>query len=88
MILSLEALRDLAVALSDQPIPQTEAAFAAALEVAHDLDDPVFATVADPSGRLKVEILQQRIATVQVAVAGEIGATLGVTQGFNSADGD
>lgn len=86
--LSLEALRDLARALSDQPIPVTEAAFATALETAADLDDPVFAGVEDPAGRLKVEILQQRIDAVAAAVAGEIGDQLGVTEGFNSADGD
>lgn len=88
VVLSLEALRDLARALSDQPIPATEDAFATALEAAAALDDPVFAGVEDPAGRLKVEILKQRIDAVSAAVAGEIGAALGVTQGFNSADGD
>lgn len=86
--LSLDALRDLARKLSDQPIPVTEAAFDAALEKAAELDDPVFASVEDPSGRLKVEILKQRIDAVAEAVAGEIGEQLGVTEGFNSADGD
>lgn len=86
--LSLEALRDLSRKLTDREIPVTEEAFATALEVAADLDDPVFAGVEDPSGRLKVEILQQRIDAVAAAVAGEIGEEFGVTEGFNSADGD
>ncbi|WP_375688621.1 imelysin family protein [Pseudooceanicola sp. LIPI14-2-Ac024] len=86
--LSLQALEDLSEALADAPIPQTHAAFATALEVAADLDDPVFAGVAEPGSRLKVEILQQRIDAIAATVAGEIGAQLGVTEGFNSADGD
>ncbi len=85
--LSLEALRELARALADGPIPETEQAFAAALEQAATLD-PVFAGVSDPSGRLKVEILQQRIERIQVAVTEEIGVPLGISQGFNAADGD
>lgn len=86
--LSLTALADLADALADDPIPQTEAAFATAQATADELDDPVFAGVADPSGRLKVEILQQRIRAARTAAAAEIGAQLGVSSGFNSADGD
>ena len=85
--LSLIALRDLAEQLA-QPIPITEEAFDEALETAQELDDPVFAGVEDPTGRLKVEILQQRIQAVRRAVEGEIGAQLNLTQGFNSADGD
>lgn len=88
VILSLEALRDMSRHLADAPIPATEAAFDTAIAVAEELDDPVFAGVEDPSGRLKVEILQQRIDAIAVAVAGEIGEMFGVTQGFNSADGD
>ncbi|KUF12804.1 imelysin family protein [Pseudoponticoccus marisrubri] len=83
--LSLEALRGLARSLSDVPIPQTEAAFADALSVAEGLDDPV---LADPAGRLKVEILQQRVELVKTAVAAEIGAALGLSTGFNATDGD
>ncbi|CUH75345.1 imelysin family protein [Tropicibacter naphthalenivorans] len=86
--LSLQALRDLARALAGGEIPVTEAAFADALSVAADLDDPIFAGVADPMGRLRVEILQQRVDLVRDAVAGEIGTPLGLAAGFNSADGD
>jgi predicted lipoprotein len=58
------------------------------LDVAADLDDPVFSGVEDPQGRLRVEILQHRVALIQDAVAGDIGAALGNTAGFNAADGD
>lgn len=86
--LSLQALRDLSDALADVQIPVTEAAFDTALEEVKSLDDPTFAGVDDPTGRLKVEIVQQRIQAARRAVEGEIGAALGVTAGFNSADGD
>ncbi|QPM90201.1 imelysin family protein [Pseudooceanicola algae] len=86
--LSLIALRDLARHLTDQPIPLTEAAFDTALTEAEDLDDPVFAGVDDPTGRLKIEILQQRIQSLRQTIEGEIGEALGLTEGFNSADGD
>ena len=86
--LSLAALKDLAEKLAVEPIPVTEEAFARAMAQAQDLQDPVLEGVSDPSGRLKVEIVQQSTRAVQDAVAGEIGAHLGVTEGFNSADGD
>ncbi|WP_425100804.1 imelysin family protein [Tropicibacter sp. S64] len=88
VVLSLEALRDLARALSDRPIPKVEAAFDTALQQAAELEDPVFASVDDPMGRLKVEVLGQSIGFVREAVEGEIGAALNLTAGFNSADGD
>lgn len=88
VVLSLDALRDLARSLSDQPIPRTEAAFAAALDRAATLQDPVFAGVADPVGRLRVEALQGLVAQINDAVAEEIAPALGVSVGFNSADGD
>lgn len=88
VVLSLEALRDLARGLADQPIEGSEAAFSQALETAQALDDPVLAGVATPQGRLKVEVLAQEIGKIEQAVAGEIGAALGVSAGFNSQDGD
>lgn len=88
VLLSLDALNELAVSLAEAEIPATQAAFDTARAQAEDLQDPVFATVDDPSGRLKVEIVQQSIRATRQAVAEEIGVQLGVTQGFNSADGD
>lgn len=87
---SLAALHRLAEALAQGlgEIPATEAAFERAQTLAAGLDDPVFAGVADPSGRLKVEILQQAIEATRAAAETELGALLGVSAGFNSADGD
>lgn len=84
---SLGGMRDLALALHS-PAPQTQAAFDRALALAEGLDDPVFAGVADPQGRLKVEILQQAVTAARAAVEAEIGPTLGVSAGFNAQDGD
>ncbi|GGE18985.1 signal peptidase [Primorskyibacter flagellatus] len=88
VVLSLEALGDLAEKLADGPVPATAEAFATARATAEDLQDPVFATVDDPSGRLKVEIVQQRVRAARDAAKAEVGAPLGVSEGFNSADGD
>ena len=86
VVLSLEALRGLAAELADAPA--TDAAFVRAIATAEALDDPVFAGVADPATRFRLEALQQEIASIQTAAATEIGAALGVSQGFNSQDGD
>lgn len=88
--LSLKALEGFAHALAQGlgEIPLTEAAFARAHDVAAKLDDPVFAGVAEPATRLKVEILQQSVRAAHDAALSEIGALLGVDAGFNSADGD
>ena len=85
--LSLQALRDLAFRL-DADSPKTLAAFDHALALARDLNDPGFDGVADPQGWLKVEILQQSVRFTRETAIAEIGPALGVTLGFNSADGD
>ncbi len=85
--LSLAALERLALALAPDS-PQTEAGFEAAGRLAAELDDPALAGVADVQGRLKVEILQQRIHALRDTVTTDVGAALGVSTGFNAADGD
>lgn len=87
VVLSLEAMRDFTAALAPDT-PETAAAFADALAVAADLDDPAFAGVAEPDGRLKVEILSQRVGSVVDAAVSEVGPSLGVELGFNADDGD
>lgn len=84
---SLIGLRALAAALVPEA-PQTMAAFDRAEKLATDLNDPVFAGVDDPSGRLKVEILQQALHAVRDAAMSEMAGKLGVALGFNAADGD
>lgn len=87
--LSLTALRDMAVKLSGDPIPLTEAAFDdAQAQIAVLQDDPRLQGVNDPAQRLKIEILQQRIRAIAAAIEAEIGGGLGLTAGFNSKDGD
>ncbi len=85
--LSLAALEELALAMAEG-LPATEAAFAEAKERAAALDDPALEGVADPALRFKVEVLQQSVRAVQVAVIEEIGTPLGIQAGFNSLDGD
>jgi uncharacterized protein len=87
VILSLKALRDLSSDLSPDS-EKTLAAFDHAIALAEDLDDPAFARLADPQGWLKVEILQQSVRAARDTAIAEIGPALGVTLGFNSADGD
>lgn len=85
--LSLRGLRDLALALYPGATA-TRASFDHAIALAEELDDPVLAHVADPQGRLKVEILQQAIRSTQDTVRAEIGDAFGLSMGFNSQDGD
>jgi predicted lipoprotein len=87
LVLSLQALRGLAGTLSGD-VPKSAAAFDAAIAAAEGLGDPVFAGVADPGGRLKVEILQQKVRALREVVIAELGGQLGVDVGFNAADGD
>lgn len=85
--LNLAALRGLTVALApDSPV--TQAALDRALRLADTLDDPVLADVADPAGRLRVEILRQAVDDARAAALDEVGGALGVGVGFNAADGD
>ena len=88
---SLTALSGLAHALSaGDPTLQEDIAqaFQAAFDRIATLDDPVFAGVSDPQGRLRVEALQQRIQDIRTLVSTELGPSLGVAAGFNSLDGD
>lgn len=87
VILSLEALRHLAtlVSLDDPAVAQ---AFDTAIKKAEGLDDPVFARVADPQGRFRVEVLQQGIDNIREILTVKVGPKLGIAAGFNSLDGD
>jgi predicted lipoprotein len=89
--LSLTALNDLALRLSsDDPDLSTriETSFERATALFADLDDPIFAGVAEPQTRFKVEVIQQSIDNIRAVVRDELGSTLGVAAGFNSLDGD
>jgi predicted lipoprotein len=91
VVLSLTALRDLALILSagdDSLSADIANAFAAVITQATALEDPVFAGVNDPSGRLQLEILEQDIDLIREQQLANIGAKLGVAAGFNALDGD
>jgi predicted lipoprotein len=83
---SLRALRELAAAMADAP--ETDAAFARALDAATRIETPDLSRVADPAGRLPVEALQTAVNALRQAADREIGDAHGLAQGFNAADGD
>jgi len=87
LILSLSALRAMIETLTPD-VPLTMAAFDHAILLVQGLDDPVFAGVADPQKRLKIEIVQQAIAALRDTALAELGPELDVGIGFNAADGD
>ncbi|GAB4258580.1 MAG: imelysin family protein [Pararhodobacter sp.] len=91
VVLSLEALAELTDLLArDVPDLQADLArrFASTLEAARTLDDPVFAGVATPQGRLRLEALQQRVQDIRDRLRASLGPALGVAAGFNALDGD
>lgn len=85
--LALAAQRAMVATLTSDA-PKTLAAIDHASRLAAELDDPVFAGVATPAGRLRVEILQQAVELARVEAVDELGAALGVGLGFNAMDGD
>lgn len=87
VVLSLEATRELGQLISSGDA-DLDGAFASALDRASALDDPVFAGVSEPQGRLRVEALQQNINTIRTILDAQIGPSLGIAAGFNSLDGD
>ncbi|THD72631.1 peptidase M75 [Thalassobius vesicularis] len=91
VVLSLQALKQLAVILSegDQALQDdVSQAFDTAISQAEALDDPIFAGVEDPQKRLKIEILQQTVKLIREQQLANIGNKLGVAAGFNALDGD
>ncbi|MEM1237157.1 MAG: imelysin family protein [Pseudomonadota bacterium] len=88
---STAAQRELALAFteegSDLNVELTEL-FDITLDLAAKLDDPAFAGVAQPIGRIRVEAIQTSINAIREAVALRLGASLGIAAGFNALDGD
>ncbi len=87
IVAALTALRAYALAL-DPDAQRTAAAFDLAIRTASELPDPTLAGITDPADWLKLEILGQRVQTVQEVALDEIGGHLAVGVGFNAADGD
>ncbi len=91
VVQALSGQRALAALLAaDHPAiaKSLDRAFADALDTAVALDDPDFAGVTDVQGRLRVEILQQRIDIIRDVATQDLGPALGVGEGFNALDGD
>lgn len=87
VLLALQAMRAMVETLTPDA-PQTIAAFDHAIALADALEDPVFAGVAAPPDRLKVEILQQAVEHIRELALSELAPELDVGIGFNAADGD
>ncbi len=89
--MSVEGTKELAMILA-QVNPALRTRIGAAYDQVHvlidALNDPVFASVSDIQGRLRVEILQIQIAEVRDLMLAELGPALGVGTGFNALDGD
>ncbi len=91
VVLSLQALEPLALALSGDNAVLAEnfqAGFTKVLSTAARLNDPVFAGVADPRSRFRIESLQQQVNDLRTIADTDLGPSLGVDPGFNSLDGD
>ncbi|MBV7410954.1 imelysin family protein [Maritimibacter sp. DP1N21-5] len=88
VVTSVQAAVALAEALSDDPLPQTQAALEGFLDAASKVTDPGFQDIDDPSARLLLEITEQRVDALRQAIEVEVGAPMGLTPGFNSSDGD
>ena len=88
VLLAAQSAHALASALADRPLPQGDAALARLVAAADAVADPGFQDLADPSARLKLEILQQDVRRLRAAIEAEVGTPLGILPGFNAQDGD
>ena len=91
VLISIRSNAELAQILSTghpEQAADIAAAFERAEEAAQRVDDPTFEGVADPSGRLRVETLQQRVTNARDTARLAIGPQLGIAEGFNALDGD
>lgn len=91
VMLSLASLHDLALRLAGDDsalVADLDAEFDTAQQRLAALEDPVFASVADPQSRFKVEVVQQAVDDIRDTVGTQLGPKLGVDAGFNSMDGD
>ena len=89
--LSLTSLQDLAVDLAGSDtalVDDLNSAFDFAQGRIDALDDPILAGVATPQGRLRVEVIQQAVASIRDIVRNRLGPKLGGAAGFNALDGD
>ncbi len=89
LIVSMQGLAELADALMvGAPDADVRAGLDAVISGLERLEDPTLASVADPQGRFRVEVIQQRINELRQLILTQMGPSLGVSAGFNSLDGD
>jgi predicted lipoprotein len=86
--LSLAAHEALARALVPEGATLTEEDFERVRWMAARLDDPDFSSVADPTGRFRLEAVQTALTLLRTVANEELSAELGVTMGLNALDGD
>lgn len=88
IIISLQALREMAEILADGQADETFELFDSTLRYAKGLDDHVFENLNETSAKFKLGSLQELVAELHIAAAAEIGTHLDVGAGFNALDGD
>lgn len=88
IIVSLEAIHEMADMLADGEASETDEGFAATLNFAKSLDDHVFENLNETSAKFDLGSLRELMAVTYEAAAVEIGIHLNVVAGFNALDGD
>ncbi|NVK13690.1 MAG: imelysin family protein [Rhodobacteraceae bacterium] len=91
VLVSLNAMEPLALALAQDDVALKADllhGFQKVRSRAEALNDPVFAGVADPAARIRIEALRQQVKDLRALVSDRLGPALGVAAGFNSLDGD
>ncbi|QPH54162.1 imelysin family protein [Pontivivens ytuae] len=90
--LSVAALADYAepflTAVEADTAASLQEDFARVQERLDALDDPAFAGVVTPQGRLRIEAIQSALREIEGTLATEVAPALGVSQSFNALDGD
>ena len=87
-VAAVEGAVRLADLLADGPLPASEAALDQVRRAADAIGDPSLQDIDDPTARLELEILQQRVRALSDAIEAELGSARGLQPGFNSRDGD
>lgn len=88
IVVSLEALQEMAEILADDQAPETMEMFATTLRFAQDLDDQVFNNLDQTSAKFQLGSLREMVMVLHQVANAEIGTHMGVVAGFNALDGD
>jgi len=85
---SVRASYAMARLLAGQEIAASAAAMDQVERAAETFADAGFQDIDDPTARLRLDILAQRITALRLAIETDLPAIWGVSVGFNAADGD